>query len=356
MKINVLQITDSLNVGGTEVLAVNIANSFIDYEIKSHLCSTREKGFLQNKINKKVEYVFLNKKSTFDLIALYKILKYVKKNNINIIHSHSTSLFFSCGIKLFNPKIKLFWHNHTGSNINLKGAKLILIKFLTNFCNGIINVNEELNLWSKNILNQNKSFKLNNFPFFIDLSKKTTLLGQNNKRIVCLAGLRQEKDHYLLLEAFKIVQNTYPNWTLHLIGKDYNNNYSNGLKKYLKSEKLEGNVFLYGMCSDVKNILDQSTIGVLSSKNEGLPISLLEYGLVNLPVLTTNVGECSNVINNDKAIVSARNSNIFAEYLMRLIENEDLRNEIANSLKNNILKYYSKDIFINNIKKIYLDL
>ena len=40
---------------------------------------------------------------------------------------------------------------------------------------------------------------------------------------------------------------------------------------------------------DIKNILHQATLGVLSSKSEGLPVALLEYGLASLPVVATNV-------------------------------------------------------------------
>ena len=39
---------------------------------------------------------------------------------------------------------------------------------------------------------------------------------------------------------------------------------------------------------------------MLASKYESLPLSLLEYGLSNLPVIATNVGDCSAIILNKK--------------------------------------------------------
>lgn len=352
-KLKVIQITDSLNVGGTEVLAVNIANAFLDYDIESYLCSTRNEGFLKDKINKNVGYIYLNKKSTLDFKALLKLKKYIKKNRIDIIHAHSTSLFFSCCLKLLYPKVKLFWHNHTGANYNLKGNKLSIIKLLTHFLDGIINVNEELDVWSQKELNHKNTIRLNNFPLFIDLEKKTKLFGIENKRIVCLAALRPEKDHLTLLKAFKLIQELHPDWTIHFVGKDYNNEYSNKIKNFIIEENLDNTVFLYDMCVDIKNILKQATIGVLSSENEGLPISLLEYGLAKLPVLTTDVGECKNVINNNKAIVVPKRSDIFAKALMEIIQDDFLKEEISKSLNKNVISFFSKENFILKIKKFY---
>ena len=40
-RIGVLQLIDSLNTGGAEVMAVNIANELYSQGFKSHLCATR---------------------------------------------------------------------------------------------------------------------------------------------------------------------------------------------------------------------------------------------------------------------------------------------------------------------------
>lgn len=352
-KLKVLQITDSLNVGGTEVLAVNMANGFLDENIQSYFCTTRQEGFLKNNLDKNVDYIHVNKKSTIDLKALSKIRKFVKHHNIKIIHAHSTSLFFGVCLKFLVPKVKLFWHNHTGANIYLKGIKFKLICFLTKFVDGIINVNEELNSWSSKRLHHRNTLKLYNFPFFTTHQKTTTLFGEEGKRIVCLAALRAEKDHLNLLHAFNSIVKKHPSWTLHCIGKDYNDVYSKKIKRYIEENKLDNHVFLYGMCADVKHILQQSSIGVLSSKSEGLPISLLEYGLAKLPVITTKVGECEKVINNSKAIVPSQKSHIFANKLLNIIENPLVRNEISSSLYNNVISIYSKEKFMTSIKMFY---
>ena len=90
-KLGVIQIIDSLNAGGAEVLAVNIANGLSEHEINSHLCTTRKEGVLKENILKEVGYIFLNRKKTIDFYSIFKLSKYIKTNNITIIHAHSTS-------------------------------------------------------------------------------------------------------------------------------------------------------------------------------------------------------------------------------------------------------------------------
>ena len=66
-KIKVLQLIDSLQVGGAEVLAVNIANTLSKQRIVSHLCATRKEGPLKENIEPAVGYLFLERKKTVDI-------------------------------------------------------------------------------------------------------------------------------------------------------------------------------------------------------------------------------------------------------------------------------------------------
>ena len=349
----ILQIIDSLNVGGAEVLAVNIANGLSEKGVDSFLCATRKEGDLKVNINEKVNYIFLNKKKSIDILAVFRLKKYIKKHEIQIIHAHTTSSFIAFCVKLIHPNIKLIWHNHTGAYINLSGKKLRILKWYSRYIDYIISVNKELDSWSKLVLNHKNGAYISNFPVFSNQHKKTKLKGIKDKKIVCLAGLREVKDHINLLKAFVVVRNNFPEWTLHLIGKDYEDICSENIKLFIKEQDLETHVFLYGVQSDIKYILSQASLGVLSSKNEGLPISLLEYGLANLPILVTNVGECKNVINNANAIVESEDSIKFAKALMYIIESKEIKEQIRQSLNETVQQKFSKEAIIKELIYTY---
>ncbi len=356
--IKVIQIIDSLNPGGAEVLAVNIANGLQEVAIESHLCVTRKEGLLRGNLNDEVGFLFLNKKARFDLKAIHSLKNYIKKYEIQIIHAHSTSYFIAFCVKILLPRIKIVWHDHYGNSDYLEVRKKQPIKLLSNYFSVIIAVNKNLVNWSKKYLKTNNVIQLNNFAYFNVHTEKTVLKGKEGKRIVHLAAFRKQKNHLNLLKAFHKVQKNIPEATLHLIGKGNNDEYEQSIYDYIAVKKLEKNVFCYGACCDIKNILDQATIGVLSSDSEGLPLSLLEYGLANLAVVITNVGDCNEVVKNNKSgiIVPRNNSLELSVAINSLFESHEKRNKYSKALRLEILNNYSKESYISQLSQMYYTL
>jgi len=355
-KLKVIQLIDSLNPGGAEMMAVNIANGLADEDVQSHICATRLEGRLKSKIATSVGYLFLNKKHAVDIRALKKLSKYIKENKIGIIHAHSSSYFFAFLIKIRIPKIKIIWHDHYGHSENLiKRSKFPLNLVSTSF-NTIISVNKLLEQWAKKFLNSKKGYFLPNFASLDTNTPKITFLkGEEGKRIICLANLRPQKDHLNLLRAFEVIHKQYLDWTLHLVGLDLNDKYSEEIKSFIKMNNLGYSVFLYGSRSDIAHILGQATIGVLASKSEGLPVSLLEYGLAKLPVVITNVGDCNKVVQNkvNGLLVEPANDKKLADAILKLIANSELRMNLGANLYENIHHNFSKDKYMKKLISIY---
>ena len=352
-KLSVIQIIDSLNAGGAEVLAVNIANGLSEKDIDSHLCVTRNEGVLKENIYSDVGYIYLNRKKTLDLNAILKLSSYIKKNDIKIVHAHSTSSFIAVCIKIIQPKIKIIWHDHFGNSEFLNLRKTIPLKIFSHFFSAIIAVNKNLKDWSTKKLSTKKVYFIRNFPVFNNHNKLTILKGNTGKRIVHLAGYREQKDHLNLLKAFQIVSKINEGWTLHLIGKSYNDTYAAEIKKFIEIENLTDKVYEYGVCSDIHHILSQATIGVLSSKSEGLPISLLEYGLAKLPAIVTDVGQCNLIIKDLSFIVPPSNSTILAKAIQLLINSQEKRRTLAIEINNVVTSSFSKEKAIFKLIDIY---
>ncbi|EDP94507.1 glycosyltransferase [Kordia algicida OT-1] len=318
-----LQVIDTLDTGGAEKLAITYANALATTAEASFLCTTRKEGILKNQISKEVGYLFLNRQRTFDFGAIKRLKAFIKENEIDIVHAHATSFFIVFLTKLIYPKFKMVWHDHYGNSEFLAERKAVAIKIASYAMNGVISVNQRLKDWAEKNLVVSNVIYLSNFPVKNETVKASTKMhGIDGKRIVCLANLRPQKNHMLLLKAFKTVQKD--DWTLHLIGKDFEDEYSRQIKLYLHDHGLSKNVFVYGSREDVSHVLSQCSIGVLSSKSEGLPIALLEYGLHELAVLTTDVGECNRVVSDETKgyIVPSENEAVFAEKLRILMENQ----------------------------------
>lgn len=355
-KLKVIQIIDSLNTGGAEMMAVNIANALEENGVKSYLCTTRLEGNLKLKIKTEVGYLFLNKKSSFDIKAFIRLRNFIKRNQISVIHAHSSSYFIAALEKLVYPKVKIIWHDHYGNSENLEDRTKFPLKIMSNLFDGVISVNKKLEQWAIQNLKVKNIFVLPNFATFnTDSQKKTFLKGDENKRIICLANLREQKDHINLLKAFTNVHKKKSDWTLHLVGLDLNDNYSDNIKSFINKHQLTNSVFLYGNRQDIAFILTQVDIGVLSSKSEGLPVSLLEYGLAKLPVVVTNVGDCRTVVisNKNGLLVPPNNSELLEEAILKLIAHKDSSEIMGEKLYETVISKFSKEKYISKLIKIY---
>ncbi len=125
--------------------------------------------------------------------------------------------------------------------------------------------------------------------------------------------------------------------------------------KEIEDNKLSANIFLYGSRPDISNILDQCEIGVLSSKSEGLPIALLEYGQASLAVITTKVGECVAVVESKTygILINSEDKEQLSNSICYLIENEDIRLKKAKAFNEKVQNEYSENTVMNKIINVY---
>jgi glycosyltransferase involved in cell wall biosynthesis len=83
--------------------------------------------------------------------------------------------------------------------------------------------------------------------------------------------------------------------------------------------------------NDIDKINAGLDIVILTSKNEGTPVSLIEAQASGTPVVSTNVGGVENVVSHGVTglLAGFDDEPKMAENLMNLIESDDLRNEMA---------------------------
>ncbi|MEN9910286.1 MAG: hypothetical protein RLZZ540_3445 [Bacteroidota bacterium] len=340
----VVQLIDSLESGGAERMAVNYANALSETIAFSGLVATRKEGTLKEKLEGKVNYLFLDKRSIFDFKAVLKLRKYIVSNHVVVIQAHSSSFFLAVLVKLTLPSVKLIWHDHYGNSEFLAKRPKYLLQLASFFFNGIIAVNEKLRTWSLEALHYKNGIYLPNFATIEnEVSSSTNLKGKSGKRILCLANLRSQKNHFLLLKVASKLKESHPDWSFHLLGKDFQDSYSQELKMNIKKQQLENHVFIYDSCSDVVAVLAQVQIGVLTSRSEGLPVALLEYALHRKAVVLTNVGQVASIVEDNKNgfLVPSNNVALFYNRLVELIDNKLLQESFAEKLHQKVVAHFS---------------
>ncbi|MFT6799790.1 MAG: glycosyltransferase involved in cell wall biosynthesis, partial [Nonlabens sp.] len=320
----------------------------------SHLCVTRKEGLLQQAIDPEVAYLFLNKKGKIGWRAVFKLRSYIQQRQIEVVHAHSTSAYIAVlALVLLKNRPKLIWHDHYGQRVNQRIEDNRVLLFLSKRFDFVITVNHPMKNWViKNLKIFNTTY-LNNFVAVNPSSLVQPLKGVLGKRIVCIANLRTDKDHLNLFQAFERLAPEYDEWTLHLCGQDFQDAYSNELKRHIQKPALASRVFLLGSRPDVTAVLNACDIGVLSSKSEGLPVALLEYGLCELPVVVTDVGACKEVVADCGLVVPPENPELLAAALEELMSNRVLRDRYALQFQEHVLQHYGSDRYVDRLLEVY---
>jgi glycosyltransferase involved in cell wall biosynthesis len=93
---------------------------------------------------------------------------------------------------------------------------------------------------------------------------------------------------------------------------------------------------------------------LLTSKNEGTPVSLIEAQSAYKPVLSTNVGGVANVVLHEQTgYVLPDNADAFIQPMLALIHDDDMRNHFGIAGYNYVNKHYGYQRLVHDMDRLY---
>ena len=112
-----------------------------------------------------------------------------------------------------------------------------------------------------------------------------------------------------------------------------------------------------GWRDDVEHILAASDAMVLTSDNEGTPVSLIQAGLAGVPVVATDVGSVKDVVRDgDSGILTDTESSAITAALTTLLSDEQLRASMRRFALHDYQERFGSDILVRNHLSIYDEL
>lgn len=352
-----MHLTDTLEVGGLERVAVNLVNALPREEYHLHLCTTRNEGPLANLIAEDVGRLQLRRRRSLDLQAIWKLAAYIRQHQIRLLHAHGTALFMARAAAALTRNVAVIWHDHYGRYLEHE-RPVRLYKLATAGINGVIAVNEPLANWSRTKLaiSANRVWYVPNFVCQPRTDEAAPELpGRKGSRIVCVANLRPQKDHATLVQAMQIVHRVAPAAHLILVGGGSDLAHIARIQAQIRSLNLSAIITWLGERQDVAAIQRACDIGVLSSASEGLPLALIEYGMAGLSVVATRVGQCAEVLNEGEAglLVPPAQPEKLAEALLTLLRNPAQAAGLGAKLQARVNAVYSAEVVSKKICQIY---
>lgn len=359
----ILFVIPQLNIGGAELQLLKLINGLDKEKYKIYLCNLdkNSRGLEKDFLDSGAEILEIFKNSKFDLSIILKLRRFIKENNIEIVHSFLNNTWprVACLFLRKKPKIIISersiddwwkkWYNFTVDKILLK-----VTDYAT--CNSY-----EIKKFYETKLGKKTYGKFNVIYNGIEIDDYLNCL-ENRKNLRVrygieddiivfgiIASLREVKDHITLLKAVKLLKEKGYIFKVFIIGDGI---LKNSIKDYIHENKLSSFIEMTGNIRPITNILPVVDVGVSSSIREGLSNSIIEFGICGKKVIATKTG------GNIELIKENENGNLFNirsyEELAKIMEKYILK-DINCNIKdiNKYTKKYRIEEMINRYEAIY---
>ena len=318
-----------------------------------------------------------------DIIAIFKLYFFLKRENPKIVHSHTPKAGFVGMTASFFAGVPIRMHTVAGLPLMerkfIKKKVLIFIEKLTYlFATNVYSNSKKLMefILSKKFCSKRKIKTLANgssngidtkyFSDNISLISKNKLLDTlkilKNDFVFCYVG-RVVKDKGIneLVSAFNELNLKNKNCKLIIVGKIENetNPVSKSTMGIIKKNK---NILLTGFKNDVRPYLSIGNCFVFPSYREGFPNVLMQAGAMDLPCIATNINGCNEIIqdNINGFLIPPKNIDALVKAMQKIMD----KKLIIKLSKNSRLmvkekydqKYFWKKLLIeyNNLVKCTL--
>jgi glycosyltransferase involved in cell wall biosynthesis len=174
--------------------------------------------------------------------------------------------------------------------------------------------------------------------------------------VVCTVGrLTAIKQHRLFLETIARVATSRPT-VVALIAGD--GELRGDLERYAGELGISGRVRFLGWRRDLATIYAASDVFLLTSRNEGTPVALIEAMASATPGVSTDVGGVKDVITSDAtgARVAEHHADALAAPIVRYLADPDLRRQSGTRARAAVIGRFSLDRLVHDVRTLYRDL
>lgn len=354
-KIKILHTEWSDGWGGQEIRIINEMLAIRAKGIEVFL-ACRE----HSQINKKaqeynIKTFILPFNGSYDIKTIWQIYKIIKKHKIDIINTHSGKDTWTGGIAAKLAKVKFIRTRHLSNKINPSR-----INFINELADFIFTTGESV----KEAMIKNNRIcpsKIMSIPTGIDkdifdpyrydkeLERKKLGIENNEIAIGILAVLRDFKrhDNFLLIAKKLIETHRQKKFAFLIAGEGPKRN---SIEEQIKNLNLSEHVKMLGHIEYVAGFLKALDIFILpSDRNEGVPQSLIQSLLMELPSVSTTAGSIADLQHQNNFLISSPNVEEIFTNVQSLIFNPNL----IKPNRKYIIDNFSKEAITDKIIKTY---
>lgn len=282
-----------------------------------------------------------------DLLLTFKLFRLRFKYKPDIVHLHSSKMG-AIGRIVFNSST-IVYTVHGFDSIRKAFRKFLIIeKMLKKRAARIVGVSKyDVNCLQEEGISENVELvyngvtdhttdRLESFENKKLKEKIQNIKKDYNHLIMCISRISPQKKFDLFLDIAK----SRPNYAFVWIGN----------KESLID--LPSNVFCLGEAHAAYAYLKYADVFILPSNYEGLPVSILEALSFGIPVVASNVGGISEVLNTGNGFVVENNVESFIDRIDYVLE-EPVNSQIRRNARDSYLKNFTIDKMVEGYTSIF---
>lgn len=296
--IKVLQIIDGSSFGGISKLMLDVSNN-IGKDIKFDFLSA-------TKIYNDWYNLDANRKSIKGkMLYNYRLFKFLKKHEYDVIHINSAVFLFSFQVVLIAKLVgikKIIVHSHNSPYISK--TRKIIIKLLNPIyrkmtdCHLTCSKEASKSLFTKtdDVVLIKNGVNISKFRYNESIRNKYRKeLNVDDKVVYGHVGrIHKQKNHDFLIDLFYEIQKKNPNVSLMVVGTG-EDEYK--VRSKVKELSIDDKVLFLGFREDTNKLLFAMDVFLFPSVHEGLPVSIIEAQTSGLPVVVSNaITEDSHIL------------------------------------------------------------
>ena len=325
--------------GGSESLAYKIARSLNhsgQYLCKMYAVQRSESTSMVKTLEAEgIAYRVFGKARRIDLALVSGLAKQMRADRVQIVHTHHLGQLLYAGLaaRLVGARVV-----HTEHEYYLAGTRRAqrLLRMLSTLADRVTTIAEPVTEFLRDRVGipGNKLVTIVNgvdigvFASAKPINRSELGWAHDDVIIASVARLEVEKGHHALIEAFARLHGRNPKARLLLVG---HGSLSAELQELVAAMGLSNSVRFIGERQDVPRWLATCDVFALASLREGVPMVILEAMAAGRPVLSTDVGCVSSVVQHGVTglLVAPEDAEQLFSELDRLVSDAEERSRIG---------------------------
>ena len=334
-------IFSSGELGGAEksLTKMSLVKNSIDYTI----ITFGEKGpFFEWLESIKLQVISLG--NSVNLFSIIQSIKIIKTFNLDIVYVSGLKISLLLRLIIFFFTKTKFIHAMRHSPYSdsyydklFRSIEIIGKYFVDFYISNSLSAKKTL-IKKSGLKDKNISVIYNGLDFFPKLEDIKPIHKRNNI-IITVANINYRKGHLQFLSVIKKIIKIIPDVKFIFIGRD---DLKGIVQKKINEFKISNNIEIVGFKTDVTLYYKMAKLFVLPSIwGEGCPTSIMESLSWGVPVISYEVGGCSEIVDNnvDGMIIPQNNSELLYKSIIDLLRNDEKLIQMSKEGFKNSKKY-----------------